>query len=1493
MGVTALTPTPARPPPTKTPTVAKPAAQLATPKRTLGPPTCDCGAPAGLSGHCPSCDRVSLQPRRAAVPEPPKKAGVASVRLLAKPPPPGLQADSLGPRSAAPPVAVLQTLPVRVQTQMRVSSPTDAAEQEATAVGRQVMRMPNPDEAAPPSVSQGSAGVAQRLASPGGERHVDPSILSMLGAGSSSGSPLPRDIQSFMEPRFKADFSGVRIHTDQHAARLAAHLGARAFTVGRDIYFAAGEFQLNKPEGWELVAHELTHTLQQGGASHVPVAPPKAPPSVGAGGDLDSAATHAVATNDADQRLGPQALQTLESRIRLMALEGSSVVRQAVAPTTAARPKEERRSVAPTVAPRRPVAPGAARPTVGDEAAIPAAPAGEQSVSAPTGAASGAMASSVVAPTASGAAGTAIVPTTSVGEGPVAPPAGVGYEKSAAPGATASGDARDTKNAKPAGASGEGAAVERKTPDVRDPRQAIAPTIGAVKKRAGGARAHPAAAAPVSAAEAAGTDPSRAAARAADQQTVANVGAATQKSDEVTPTFKTKLKQTLAQAIDRDMKSPKTKDEADTVMKEGAQRASDSLGAQLTTSREAAAGPVQQAVDHPVEAPAAGSAPALMTEQAGPPPAPVPATSAVPAPLPAERLDMSSDRAPSEQLMAKNDIDQKQLEDGNDPAFGPTLSARAEAEKHEGGVEASYRASESAERGDAHTVAQAALATGLASIHTTRGAQFSKVGDQQVATKDQNLAAKNAVTEKIANIKKQTLQNVNETLAGLEERATQMFEEGLHRAEGLYEDAFSEAKGGFGTWLTTWGDDWDKHIEDSLRTAKAAYRAEVDRTIDQVADFVEERLTTAKRHVSEGLHQVETYVSGLDGSVKEYAQAALKEVSGDFEQMAGDIDSRADKLIDKLTEQYRASYQRMEAKEEKLREENKSLWRRVYDATVGLIEKILAFKDMLLGILGRAASVIGDIIKHPIRFLGNLIDAVKTGISNFVSNIAKHLKEGLLEWLFGAVAQAGIQLPKSFDLKGIMSLVLQVLGITYANFRARAVALLGEKVVGAIEKVAEVFLKIVTEGPGALWEWIKEKLGDLKAMVMDQVQDFVVTRVIVAGVTWLIGLLNPASAFFKACKAIYDIIMFFVERGSQIIALVNAVIDSMAAIASGAIGGAAAMVENALARAIPVVIGFLASLLGIGGIGEKIKSVIETLRKPINAAIDWVIGKALQLVKAAGKFVGGLFGGGDKDKKEEKPKEEDPERAAKVEAGKAALHQQEKAYLKDGHITRSDAERVAANVHREHPIFKSIQVVDGGKTWNYSYVASPAETETGEPKDLGEVKVAVDDTIVLIGKEEGRDKVWPAKVTAVNPGNSVSYLGPGGKRHSYNKGTLSFASFKKSWRLVESDADLQIQKHHKVPWTNQDHWNHPLRVLSGVDLQNDPDNLMPLGGHAGRHSPTYHASIKGMMNQAYTNLSSKDQATAHEAMSKVMSEIERDIANGSLKPYDDKEVWIP
>jgi hypothetical protein len=82
---------------------------------------------------------------------------------------------------------------------------------------------------------------------------------------SSGGSSLDPATRAFMEPRFEHDFSHVRVHTDARAAESASAVNARAYTVGSDIVFGSGQFDQASPAGRRLLAHELAHTLQQGG----------------------------------------------------------------------------------------------------------------------------------------------------------------------------------------------------------------------------------------------------------------------------------------------------------------------------------------------------------------------------------------------------------------------------------------------------------------------------------------------------------------------------------------------------------------------------------------------------------------------------------------------------------------------------------------------------------------------------------------------------------------------------------------------------------------------------------------------------------------------------------------------------------------------------------------------------------------------------------------------------------------------------------------------------------------------------------------------------------------------------------------------------------------------------------------------------------------------------------------------------------------------------
>jgi hypothetical protein len=92
---------------------------------------------------------------------------------------------------------------------------------------------------------------------------VSPALEASLDAQSGGGDPLPESLKEFFEPRIGADLSEVRLHTDQRAAEAAAELEAQAFTRDRDVYFGAGYFEPQSTRGRWLLAHELTHTVQQ------------------------------------------------------------------------------------------------------------------------------------------------------------------------------------------------------------------------------------------------------------------------------------------------------------------------------------------------------------------------------------------------------------------------------------------------------------------------------------------------------------------------------------------------------------------------------------------------------------------------------------------------------------------------------------------------------------------------------------------------------------------------------------------------------------------------------------------------------------------------------------------------------------------------------------------------------------------------------------------------------------------------------------------------------------------------------------------------------------------------------------------------------------------------------------------------------------------------------------------------------------------------------
>ena len=148
---------------------------------------------------------------------------------------------------------------LNIQTKLAINTPGDRYEQEADRVADQVLA------ASAPSVAIGAPPRIQRfMGQPTGGVEVAPASVGQVVA--SSGRPLEPALRQDMEQRFSYDFSRVRVHSGTAAEQSAREMNAHAYTTGHNIVFDAGRFAPGTQEGRRLIAHELTHVVQQSGA---------------------------------------------------------------------------------------------------------------------------------------------------------------------------------------------------------------------------------------------------------------------------------------------------------------------------------------------------------------------------------------------------------------------------------------------------------------------------------------------------------------------------------------------------------------------------------------------------------------------------------------------------------------------------------------------------------------------------------------------------------------------------------------------------------------------------------------------------------------------------------------------------------------------------------------------------------------------------------------------------------------------------------------------------------------------------------------------------------------------------------------------------------------------------------------------------------------------------------------------------------------------------
>ena len=191
-----------------------------------------------------------------------------------------------------------------IQPKISVGAPGDKYEQEADQMAQQVMSMPaaishppiqrleqqEQEEKEPVQTKPLAASITPLVqreraaaeleeekepvqmkrslqrAAENGSNDGSSNLESQLSSSKGGGSPLPDEVRSFMEPRIGADFGSVRVHTGSEAVQMNRELNAQAFTHGSDVYFGEGRYNPSSSDGKRLLAHELTHVVQQTGA---------------------------------------------------------------------------------------------------------------------------------------------------------------------------------------------------------------------------------------------------------------------------------------------------------------------------------------------------------------------------------------------------------------------------------------------------------------------------------------------------------------------------------------------------------------------------------------------------------------------------------------------------------------------------------------------------------------------------------------------------------------------------------------------------------------------------------------------------------------------------------------------------------------------------------------------------------------------------------------------------------------------------------------------------------------------------------------------------------------------------------------------------------------------------------------------------------------------------------------------------------------------------
>jgi len=536
-----------------------------------------------------------------------------------------------------------------------------------------------------------------------------------------------------------------------------------------------------------------------------------------------------------------------------------------------------------------------------------------------------------------------------------------------------------------------------------------------------------------------------------------------------------------------------------------------------------------------------------------------------------------------------------------------------------------------------------------AELTAKRKAGLGATRTKQQGTKSALEKKREEVAAKINSIYTTAQDKVKKRLADLETQSMKRFDDGNAKATKEFEDtvnreidAFKDDRysGWFG-WARK-AKDWLLGMDD-LPEVKAIFDrnrekfvASVNKLVELISADNKSVIQECKDELQKARTQIKEYVDKLGPSLKDIGKKSAEEMSAKLDQLDSFVAKKEEDLQNKLKDKQTAAIKAIDEKIEKMKDAmsgalsklGKLLLLAAKKFFTWALEKVGFSLSDIEGIINKGAAVLKAIFTQPLQFVKNLMNAAITGFKNFGKNFLKHLKDALFEWLTGSLE--GLVLPQTWDFPGIISVALQMIGISYANIRSVMVEVMGETVVAGLEKTFELVKTLITKGPMAAWDQLKEMATEMRDAFIEAVKDFIKQKIIEQAIQWLVSLFIPGAGIIKAIIGIYDTIVFFIKKAKQIMEMISNFLGSIAEIAAGNIGAAADAMENGLARGLSLVINFLAALLRLSGITNKIRDAIQKIRDKVRAVLlkvaKWIAEKAKALISKAAGAVKGAVG---------------------------------------------------------------------------------------------------------------------------------------------------------------------------------------------------------------------------------------------------------------------------